>query len=211
MPGFNLTRPAAACLREKLNLTPEEEEIALFGLQTITYPTVGFLCILFAGWLLGCLQTALAAAVTAFSLRLFSGGAHARSPLTCILLGMIITPLLGKAAALTAPLLSPSGLGLIIAAGFLPSLALFWRLAPVDSPAKPVAAPEQRRKLRFLSVTGVLLITAAQFVLLLKGQDHSILLAMSLGLWWQAFTLTRSGHRFAAFTDDIMKKGGVTG
>ncbi|MEW6574674.1 MAG: accessory gene regulator B family protein, partial [Bacillota bacterium] len=141
----------------------------------------------------------------------FSGGAHAKSPLTCILLGTFITPLLGKAAALTAPFLTPSGIGLIIAAGFLPSLVVIWRLAPVDSPAKPVAAPEQRRKLRFLSVTGVLLITAAQLVYLLKGQAHPILLAISLGLWWQAFTLTRSGHWFATFTDNIIKKGGVSG
>ncbi|RPF49653.1 accessory gene regulator B [Thermodesulfitimonas autotrophica] len=203
MPGFNLTRPVAAYLREKLNLTPDEEEIALFGLQTILYPAVGLSLILFAGWLCGCLRTTLTVALTVLLLRLFSGGAHARSPLACALLGVIVVPALGKVAAVTAPLFTPFSLALTVAAGFLPVLVLTARLAPVDAPAKPVTAPEKRRRLRSLSLLVVLLVTAGQFILLFSGKALALVLAASLGLWWQTFTLTRAGHRFATILGDL--------
>jgi accessory gene regulator B len=206
LPDFNLTRPAAAYLRKRLNLTPEEEELALYGLQTIVYPTTGLLTILLAGWLLGCFRTTLTAALTAVSLRLLSGGAHAKSPLTCNLLGMVIAPALGKTAAAAAPLFSPPGLALVVAAGFFPALVLVWRLAPVDSPAKPVTSLDQRRKLRRLSILALLLITAGQFFFLLQGRALDLVLAASLGLWWQTFTLTRAGHRFATLLDNFKER-----
>lgn len=193
-------------MRKRLNLTPEEEELALYGLQTIVYPATGLLTILLAGWLLGCFRTTLTAALTAVSLRLLSGGAHARSPLTCNLLGMIIAPALGKVAAVAAPFFTPLGLALVVTAGFFPSVVLVWRLAPVDSPAKPINSPEQRRKLRALSVLLVLLITASQFFFLLRGYASAVVLAASLGLWWQAFTLTRAGHRFATLLDNFKER-----
>lgn len=203
MPGFNLTRPVAAYLREKLHLTPDEEEIALFGLQTILYPAVGLSLILFAGWLCGCFWTTLIVALTVLLLRLFSGGAHARSPLACALLGVIVVPALGKVAAVTAPFFTPFSLALTVAAGFLPVLVLTARLAPVDAPAKPVTAPEERRRLRSLSLLVVLLVTAGQFIPLFSGKALALVLAASLGLWWQTFTLTRAGHRFATILDDL--------
>lgn len=207
LPGFNLTRPAAACLRRKLNLTPEEEEIALFGLQTIVYPIIGFLCILSAGWLLGCLRTTLAVALSAGFLRLFSGGAHAKSPLTCNLTGMIVAPSLGKIATVAAPLFSPAFLSLTVALGFIPSLITVWRLAPVDSPSKPITSSKQRQKLRSYSLLTVFLVTGGQLATLMKGETASaVVLAVSLGLWWQTFTLTSAGHRFATFLDNLKER-----
>lgn len=203
MPGLNLTRAVAAYLKEQLNLTPDEEEIALFGLQTILYPAVGLSLNLFAGWLWGCFRTTLVVALTVLSLRLFSGGAHARSPLSCALLGMIVIPALGKVAAVTAPLFTPWGLTLTVAAGFLPVLVLTARLAPVDSPAKPVTALSKRRQLRSFSLLVVLLVSAGQFLLLFSGKAAALVLAASLGLWWQTFTLTRAGHRFATILDNL--------
>uniref|UniRef100_A0A7C1F335 Accessory regulator AgrB n=1 Tax=Ammonifex degensii TaxID=42838 RepID=A0A7C1F335_9THEO len=135
MPELNLVRPTVAYLKEKLSLTPEEEEIARYGLQMVIYPVAGFATISLAGWLAGCLESALVVALTAGVLRLFSGGAHARSPLTCNILGMVVAPVLGKVAAVTAPFLSLSRLALIIGLGFLVALAIIFRLAPVDSPA----------------------------------------------------------------------------
>lgn len=208
MPSLNVTRPAAAFLKEKLNLTSEEEEVALYGMQTITYFVTGFLSITVVGYLLGCLWTTLTVAVTAFVLRVFSGGAHSSSPLTCNLLGMVIVPLLGKTAAAAAPFLNPISLSSVVVFGSVPSLLINRRLAPVDSPAKPIANSEKRRKLRLLSSLAVLLLTAAQLTLSFYGQIPSIILAVSLGLWWQTFSLTGAAHRFAAFIDDLKKKGG---
>lgn len=163
-----------------------------------------------AGYLLGCFWTTLAVALTAFVLRLFSGGAHSSSPLTCSLIGMVIVPLLGKTAAVAAPFLNPVSLSVIVISGFIPSLLINRRLAPVDSPAKPINDMKKRRKLRLLSGLAVLVLTVVQLVLSFFGLIPSIVLAVSLGLWWQTFSLTGAAHRFAAFIDNLTEKGGET-
>ena len=203
MLKLNFTKGTAAYLKEKLNLTPDEEEVALYGLQILIYTLSGFLTICLAGWLLGCFWTTLAVCLTAVFLRLFTGGAHSNSPLTCTLLGMVMVPLLGKIAAITAPFFTPLSLALIVAPGFILSLIIIWRLAPVDSPAKPITSLDYRKKLHFLSIAAVLLLAAGQSFVLIKGQAPAVVLALSLGLWWQAFALTKAGHRFATFTDNI--------
>ncbi|KFD40442.1 hypothetical protein DK28_0206270 [Peptococcaceae bacterium SCADC1_2_3] len=203
MLKLNFTKSIAAYLKEKLNLTPDEEEVALYGLQILIYTFTGFLAICLIGWLLGCFWTTLAVCLTAAGLRLFTGGAHSNSPLTCTLLGMVMVPLLGKIASLTAPFFTPLNVSLIIIPGFIISLIIIWRLAPVDSPAKPINSLEQRKKLRFYSVAMVLLLALGQAFLLIKGQALTVVLALSLGLWWQTFTLTKTGHRFAIFTDNF--------
>jgi accessory gene regulator B len=190
-------------LREKLNLTPDEEEIALYGLQVIIYTITGFLAVSLAGWLLGCLYTTLAATLTAAFLRLWSGGAHSNSPLTCVLLGAVVSSALGKISLVLAPLLKPFHLFLAVVLGSLLSLTFVWRLAPVDSPAKPILAAEYRRRMWLFSVTSVVLIAAVQVALLAVAGAPDLVLAASLGLWWQTFTLTRAGHRFATFIDKM--------
>ncbi|WP_338824859.1 Accessory gene regulator protein B [Moorella humiferrea] len=207
MLRFNLTRPAAAYLKEKLNLTPDEEEIALYGLQVIIYPLISLLSISLVGWLLGCLYTTLAATLTAAFLRLWSGGAHSRSPLTCTLLGAVVSPALGKTSLILTPHLSPFNLFVIVILGSLLSLTFVWRLAPVDSPAKPLLSPEYRQRMRRLSITSVFFIAAVQIALLAAAGAPAVVLALSLGLWWQTFTLTRAGHRFATLIDEIISPG----
>ncbi len=204
MLRFNLTRPAAAYLKEKLNLTPDEEEIALYGLQIIIYPLISFLSISLVGWLLGCLYTTLAATLTGAFLRLWSGGAHSRSPLTCTLLGAVVSPALGKLSLVLAPLLNPFHLLLTVILGSLLSLFFVWRLAPVDSPAKPLLSPQYRQRMRRLSINSVFFIAAVQIALLAAAGAQAVVLAQSLGLWWQTFTLTRAGHRFATLIDEII-------
>jgi accessory gene regulator B len=199
-------------LRAELDLTPDQEAIAVFGLQTLLYPTLDFLCFCLAGWLLGCLAATAVVALTTFVLRLFSQGAHSRSPLTCALTGVIMVPALGKIAVLTAPLFTGTELSLVVALGFLVVIGTVWRLAPADSPAKPVTSDEERQRLHLFSIIVVLLIAITQFVLLLtRPQASSLVLATSFGLWWQAFTLTGAGHRFAVLLDNLFdrKEGGL--
>jgi len=210
MLKLSLARPAAAYLKEHLNLNSDEEAIALFGLQMLVYTVTGFLSICLVGWLLGVLPLTLVVTLTSASLRLLAGGAHSRSPLTCNLLGMIVAPLLGKLAALAAPLFTPAGLGVMILAGFIVAVVVVWCRAPVDSPAKPITSPAERRKLRSFSLLLVILIVALQVLILMTFQAAPLVLALSLGLWWQTFSLTRAGHWFAILIDNLIAKGGIT-
>ncbi len=204
---LEVVRPVAAYLREELDLTPDQEAVAVYGLQTLLYPAVDFLCFCLAGWLLGCLAATAVVGLATFVLRLFAHGAHSRSPLTCALLGVIVVPALGKTAVLAAPLFSGTELAMVVALGFLVVIGAVWRLAPADSPARPVTAGWERQRLRLLSLLVVLLITAGQSALLLTGpQAYPVVLAMSFGLWWQAFTLTGASHRFAVLLDNVFAR-----
>jgi accessory gene regulator B len=202
---LNLTGPAAAYLREKLELSAADEEVLRYGLQVVVYALTGLLSMGLAGWLVGALPTALAAALSAGALRLFSGGAHSRSPLTCNLVGAAMASLLGKAAKVAAPLLATPILLLMLLAGFIPAALAVWRLAPVNSPAKPITSFVRRRKLRWLSLAALLTLTVGQLVLVPRWPALAV--AVGIGTWWQTFTLTWAGHRFATMLDNFTRKG----
>ncbi|MGB4504524.1 MAG: accessory gene regulator B family protein [Syntrophaceticus sp.] len=201
------TRSAAEYLQKQLGLTRDETEVILYGLQVIIYSLAGILTICLMGWLLGCFWTTLAVALAAGSLRLLSGGAHSSSPLICNLLGMVMAPLLAIIAEFAAVQIPHTILLYIVLLGAAFSLLSFYILAPVDSPAKPITKEQERRKFNCLSVALVTLITLGQIALLLWGNSPAVVLAVSLGTWWQAFTLTKAGHRFAYIVDHLFKRG----
>jgi len=197
---LNLLQPAVAHLRDKLGLSPEEEEVALYGLKVIVYSTANLISVVLIGLLLNCLGPVLAATTAAGTLRLFSGGAHSRSPLICNILGMLVAGGLGKFSSLLAPRFSaPSLLFLVLLGGALAFLPFFF-LAPVDSPNKPLTL-EERKKMRRLSLLLFFIIISFQLGLLTLKGPPSWVLAISLGVWWQAFSLTRAGHGLATAID----------
>jgi accessory gene regulator B len=205
--NFNVINPFTAFLAKELNLSQDQKEVVSYGLQVLIYSAVGFTSVLAAGWLLGCFWTTLAVMVSTACLRVVSGGAHSRTPLTCGILGVIIGPLLGKAAALGGYVLSPGAVLTLITAGFLVSLYVIWRLAPVDSPAKPISSVEKRARLRIVAVAVLCVITAVQIVILYQVlKAPQLVLAVSLGVWWQSFTLTRPAHRFTTLLDDLKER-----
>jgi accessory gene regulator B len=204
---LNLTRSAAEYLQEQLGLTQDETEVILYGLQVITYSLAGILTICLMGWILGCFWTTLAVALAAGSLRLFSGGAHSSSPLICNLIGMVIAPLLAKIAEFAAVQMSHPVLLCVVLIGASFSLLAFYFLAPVDSAAKPITTDQERRKFNRLSVALAALITLGQISLLIWGNSPAVVLAVSFGTCWQAFTITQAGHRFASIADHLFLKG----
>ncbi len=152
---------------------------------------------------MGCLWTTIVASFTAVALRHYSHGAHNNSPLTCTVKSMVVYPALGKIAMIAAPYLTRPVLLLLIGIGFLLTLPVVWLHAPADSPAKPVTDPKDRRWLRLASIIATCCLVAVQALLVLWLQNFTLALAVGLGLWWQAFTLTGSGHRFVTLFDNI--------
>lgn len=207
MPG--LPRYIARYLREKLELTSEQEEVALYSLEIFIYTGSAFLGVGLAGWLLGCLPATLIVALTIFVLRCFSGGAHSESPLGCIILSVLLIPLTAKGVVLSTPFFSLPFLLILIFFGFLLSLFLVWRLAPVDTPAKPVFSESHRRQLRILSLSTVGLVFFIQGGLSYFYPSPAAvmaILALAAGMLWQVFSLTGPGRRFFAVLDKLKTK-----
>lgn len=204
---FNLPRYIGAYLKDKLQLTGEQQEVAVYSLEVITYSTFAFLGVGLVGWFLGCFWPTIIIALTIFCLRCFSGGAHSNSPFGCIVLSVILIPLSGKLVMLMAPFLTISLLMLIIIVGFLISVIITWFLAPVDSPSKPVFSENYRRQLKIFSLIAVILVFLIQCILLIYfvpfSRASTIILALEAGLFWQTFSLTGTGHRFFAIIDNF--------
>lgn len=200
---LNFTGPAAAYLARRLNLSASEEEVIRYGLQVVVYAAANLAAVTLAGWLAGALASTLTASLAAASLRLFSGGAHSRSPVTCALLGAAVASLVGRAAETLASLLGIFGVRVLLAAGLVPAAVTVWRLAPVDSPAKPIVSFARRGKLRRLSLAALFALAAA--ALALASRWPVLALAAGGGTWWQAFTLTRAGHQLAAAVDKLAR------
>jgi accessory gene regulator B len=207
MARFNPSRELAGYLRKTLALTEEQEEIAAYSLLILFQTVISLLGISLVAWLAGCLPAALATLFTSAFLRSFSGGAHCTSPARCTILSILTVPLLGTLATNLAPFFSRPLLALVVLAGGVLAFAVVWRLAPVDSPAKPITSPQERRRFRRLSLAAVVVVVIIQLLLLpfLNPEAIAPILAAEAGMLWQVFSLTRTGHSFIAGIDRLLK------
>lgn len=209
------SRRIAAFLRQNLGLTPEEEEVAAYALLVIFLTGASVAGVAFLGWLLGCTGEALAVLASAFVLRSFSGGAHCTSPVRCALTSALLAPALGKLAAAGSFSLGPKALYAVVLGGGGVAAWLCWRLAPVESPAKPLTSEAARtffRRASTAAAAGAALLQSA--LLRFTTVPPSLVLAATAGLLWQAFTLTAAGHRFVAGLDKTLSfiaRGGEEG
>jgi accessory gene regulator B len=116
--ALNLTGAFTGYLGKKLDLTAEQEQVALFGLRTLAYTPITLFFMLLLAWPLGCLWATVWAAVSAFALRHYSYGAHNNTPLTCMFKSIAVYAALGEIAQLSAPYLARPVLLLVTGAGF---------------------------------------------------------------------------------------------
>jgi accessory gene regulator B len=195
-------------MRENLNLSEDQEEIAAYGFEMILHNFLTLGAVILAGWLLGCLPAALAATFAASVLRALSGGAHSESAANCSLISVVLAVLIGKSAiVIGSQVLLPAIIAVVLFISLI-SLKVIWVLAPVDSPAKPITNEIHRKNLRVLSLVAVTIISVVQLSLTIlnPGFFAPYALAVSLGIAWQTFTLTVTGNRFSKRIDYLINK-----
>lgn len=126
-----------------------DREIILYGLKLLFSNLAGFLTIVVAASAAGCLPRALAAYVASGSMRVFAGGRHTASPVTCAVssaalftgIGLLSIPV-WRAVKTHVFYVIPA-----VALVMLVSLAAW---APVDTPNKPIRV-ERKKKLKVLA------------------------------------------------------------
>ena len=75
----------------ELQVSENEKAVIHYGLFAIIHTSISIAAIVLAGSLLGVLIPALILSVTTVILRKYSGGAHASSPESCAIIGVIIS------------------------------------------------------------------------------------------------------------------------
>jgi accessory gene regulator B len=206
----------ASKLASSLQLSDEQKSVIAYGatnlLQIIYCIT---LCVI-AGLAFRVLPESLVVLFTVSLIRKYSGGIHSHSPNRCAVIGAIYSVGLGLIAKYSGVELSFTlVLGVLV---YLCAFILVYKLAPVDSSAKPIKKEKTRLRLKKYSILALccLLIISAILIVILKFYGllflYKYILCIYFGVIWQTFTLTKLGHavlgKLDAFLDIKSIKGG---
>jgi len=192
-------------LQSELNLNEERTEVVIFGLYTFFSTVAGFAAVIVIGYLIGELKLSLTAATTISIFRSVSGGAHSKQLRNCTILGAMVSPGIAIICKLVSPMLTVLVLSIIIAVVWLFSLRSVFEFAPADTPKRPITRPDERKKFRRLSFAFLIIwIIAVLMVLVLKPYLNGFILASTLGLLWQVYSITPDGYRLVNRFDKFL-------
>lgn len=206
-----IAHKTAVIISQNLKLDKDREMILDYGAFNILQIAWSFLLIIILGTVLNVLEGAVVFAITVSILRKYSGGVHASSPNQCAVLGAIISVLF--------PLFVNSILGytdltfiILVFVAFYPLLSLIvYKLAPVDSPAKPIVKVKKIQQLKKRSILVLNIFFIITFILIIhfiKLNSYFFIrtaLYILAGLIWQTFTLTSMGHNVIHRLDSFIK------
>ena len=207
-----LAKTLSEKISAEITLNDDQKEVVAYGIVACLQTIFSFGLIVIFALIFNVLPETLIVAFSISILRKYSGGAHASSPTVCAVIGTIIA--VGVAAFSTyvvQPFLHLWVLIVIILVTFALAFYLIYKLAPIDSPQKPIKTTKKKHRLKIASlcvvVVYLLIITINIFVYLKTNIMffNTISFCICLGMTWQVFTLTRGGHLIFIYIDAIIK------
>lgn len=193
----------------ELNFDEEKEAVINYGIFAVIQIAFSIVLIMIFGLLFNVFAESLIIAFTISILRQSSGGAHASTPGKCAAVGTIVSVGFAVMAKFTNKnIIIIISIGVIV---FLWSFYIVYKLAPVDSAAKPIKNQKKRKKLKrssMIILSVYLIIVASNILLYYYKGNISILTYTSciyIGLVWQVFSLTKSGHLILGKIDAFFK------
>lgn len=195
---------------KETNGSDEDEAVIAYGLFAILHTVLACLISLIIAAIFKTIITTCIITIVAMVLRKYSGGAHASHPMECTAVSLIVT--VGGGVYAKHASLNPT---IMIIVGIFLFIIAFYTIhtkAPVDSVAKPITRPEQRKMLKKKSylVLGICLIIVCilNLTYLTKQASNYLVycLCIYIGVGWQVFTLTKLGHQSMNKIDFLFNK-----
>lgn len=208
-----ISNRVAINLRESLNLDEEKFQVIEYGIHAFIHMMFSILMVIIFGWIFNVLIEALIISFTISLFRKSSGGAHAKTEISCALIGMIVS-------VIPAILISIYNFEIIIeliliGLFLIISFAITIKLAPIDSPNKPIRSEKKIKRLKRESITTLviyMILIIINCLLEIAFKEYNGLkygLCISFGTLWQSITLTKVGHKlfygFDSFYEKIFK------
>ena len=206
-----LSRSIVSNIYDISEMSRDEREIIEYGALLTILKVTGILMIVIFGLIFNVLIEALVFYFSTCILRKYSGGVHSDSPTRCIIIGTFISIIFPIFINRTYIYLQ---LGLVIFVTIVILIFCYYvifKLAPVDSPAKPISSTEFRKQLKNKSIVTMLIMSIMLFLLIILflNYKYTNLLKLSqcicFALLWQCFTLTNVGHIIMGKVDNILK------
>lgn len=196
-------------IAQELNFDEDKKAVINYGISSFIQMGICIGLVIIFGVIFNVVFEALIISFTISILRKSSGGVHATSPERCAIIGTINS----VGLALISKYINAS-FSLVILVGsiaFIWSYYIVYKLAPVDSMAKPIKNIEKRNRLKKSSmiILSVYLIIVITEILYFYFMRNSIVLTYSLciymGMLWQVFSLTKYGHSIMRKLDKFFK------
>ncbi len=205
-----LSKNIANNLKRELDLDEDKRSIIEYGLFAFFHMGISILLVAIVGAIFNVMIEALIISFVVAILRKFSGGAHASTATNCAIVGVLVSVI---PAYLIRNINFNSNY--IISIGILLYIISFitiYKLAPVDSPNKPIKKAEKIKRLK----RGSIIILSIYMIIVLFNiitsyvNKSNVLLLYSLciyiGILWQVFTLTKFGHFIVNIIDSLFIK-----
>lgn len=196
-------------IAEELKFDEEKKSVINYGIFAVIQMGIAIGLTIIFGFAFHAVVEALIVSFVISILRKSSGGVHASSPGRCAILGTIVSVGFGLLAKFVdKSLIVIIAIGIVI---FLWSFYIVYKLAPVDSAAKPIKNQERRKKLKrsSMAILSVYLIMAIVNIIYCYYKGNVSVLTYTLciymGLVWQIFSLTKIGHLILGKIDAFFK------
>lgn len=185
-------------IAQELNFDNDKKSIINYGIFALIQIGICIALVIIFGFIFNVTFEALIISFTISILRKNSGGVHATSPGRCAIIGTFAS--VGMALILKYINFDFSLIIFVGSIVFIWSYYTIYKLAPVDSIAKPIKSLKKRKRLKknSIMILSVYLIVVLIIILCyLVIKNYSLLtyiLCIYMGLLWQVFSLTKCGH-----------------
>ena len=203
-----LSKNISNSLKRELDLDEDKRSIIEYGIFSFLHIVLSILLVMIFGLMFDVMIEALIISFIAAILRKFSGGAHASTSTNCAVSGILISVIpayIIKHISLTGDYIIFIGILLYITA-----FIVIYKLAPVDSPNKPIKKQEKIKRLKrgsIIILSIYMIIVAINISMFYIYKFNSLLVYSSciyIGILWQVFTLTKYGHIVVNKIDSLL-------
>lgn len=194
-------------IARELSFDDDKKSVINYGIFASIQMIICIVLVILFGFIFNVTIEALIVSFTTSILRKSSGGVHANSPERCAIIGTVAS----VGMALVSQYMHFS-LSVIIVLGsivFVWSFYIIHKLAPVDSIAKPIKSIKKRKKLKKSSIItltiyfSIVVINMMCYLIINKFSLLTYSLCIYMGLLWQVFSLTKSGHLILGMLDKL--------
>lgn len=201
----NIITRIISIYEKRLDIDNNQIPILRYSLRLVISTVLGYVLALIVAYILNIFLYVLVIMITISLFRAFSGGAHCSNMINCGIYGMIIVSGLGMLVKFTKP--SQLTILVISILVFIFSIWAINKYAPADTPGKPIKAKAKRLRLKKTSfILGCLWYGSIIGWYFIFGKVNWIVYASTLGVFWQSFTLTKTGYKFCHICDMALNK-----
>jgi accessory gene regulator B len=206
-----ISKTLAGQISSNLKLNEDQKQIITYGAFAFIQTVWSFLLVIVLAAMFNVLIESIIVLFSISFLRKYSGGVHSASPNRCAIIGAIISVGFALFARKIISVENTYEAILVGVVCFAYAYYIVNKLAPVDSPAKPIVKEEKRKRLKKRAIQvlhSYLIISVSAIILSYRLKDTSLLVVSAciyIGTAWQAFMLTYRGHVVMGRVDTFLR------